>query len=376
MTGKAEILKFLGIGIGGLLVALQAFASHRRAKAMGAAAKAQSEAAKQHVVANRYTEQGQRQERLKNAIEHLGHSSVSVRLGGAYELFHLAQDTTPQRSPFDRLWQDTQKLLQFGSSRPLQKTHEIRQTVHEVLCAHIRETTTQDEYLEKYKSEPSTEIHSLLTLLFVEGHEVFRGLRAHLEGSCLKGAYLPEAHLRGAYLTEAELQFAVLRDARLQGAFLRSARLQGADLRGARLQGTILYGGFLQGASLRYAKLQGIYLGRAGLQGAILQGVQLQGVQPWAQDNKATPPTFNERIRQSIGRESDLSEVTFTGGLDQMESLFKGLSDEHAALLQGILTLEVDRPESCQLPLGSDAVTGAYTEEEAAQWIAEYEEDM
>ena len=39
--------------------------------------------------ANETTEQGQRQERLKNAIEHLGHESASVRLGGAYELFHL-----------------------------------------------------------------------------------------------------------------------------------------------------------------------------------------------------------------------------------------------------------------------------------------------
>ena len=42
--------------------------------------------------ANKNTEQGQRQERLKNAIEHLGHTSDSVRLGGAYELFHLAEE--------------------------------------------------------------------------------------------------------------------------------------------------------------------------------------------------------------------------------------------------------------------------------------------
>ena len=31
---KYEVLKFLGIGMGGVLVALQALASHRRAKAM------------------------------------------------------------------------------------------------------------------------------------------------------------------------------------------------------------------------------------------------------------------------------------------------------------------------------------------------------
>ena len=44
VTGKAEILKFLGIGIGGMLVALQALSSHRRAKAMEDAATAQSAA--------------------------------------------------------------------------------------------------------------------------------------------------------------------------------------------------------------------------------------------------------------------------------------------------------------------------------------------
>ena len=47
--------------------------------------------------ANQNTEQVQRQERLKNAIEHLGHDSDSVRLGGAYELFHLAKDTPDLR---------------------------------------------------------------------------------------------------------------------------------------------------------------------------------------------------------------------------------------------------------------------------------------
>ena len=123
---KFEILKFLGVGMGGVLLALQVWMSHRRAKAMEDAASAQSEATNQHARANQNTEQGQRQERLKNAIEHLGHRSVSVRLGGAYELLHLAQDT-----------------------------EDLRQTVHDILCAHIRETTTEGEYLERHPSEPT-----------------------------------------------------------------------------------------------------------------------------------------------------------------------------------------------------------------------------
>ena len=93
LSDKNKTLTFLGIGMGGILLALQAVIANRRAKAMEDTAKAQAKATAEQAKANQNTEQGQRQERLKNAIEHLGHASDSVRLGGAYELFHLAQDT-------------------------------------------------------------------------------------------------------------------------------------------------------------------------------------------------------------------------------------------------------------------------------------------
>ena len=62
-------------------------------------------------------EQGQRQERLKTAIEHLGHESDSVRMGGAYELFHLAKDV-----------------------------EELRPTALDILCAHVRLKTGESKY--------------------------------------------------------------------------------------------------------------------------------------------------------------------------------------------------------------------------------------
>ena len=102
LSSKPEVLKFIGIGLGGVLIALQALMSYKRAKAM-------EDTAKSHADAVLNTEQGVRQERLKNAIEHLGHEKEFVRLGGAYELFHLAEDT-----------------------------QELRQTLHDILCAHIR----------------------------------------------------------------------------------------------------------------------------------------------------------------------------------------------------------------------------------------------
>ena len=382
---KYEVLKFLGIGMGGILLALQALASHKRAKAMEESATAQAKATEQQAKSYRHTEQGQRQERLKSAIQHLGHTSASVRLGGAYELFHLAEDTK-----------------------------ELRQTVLDILCAHIRQTTGENEYREKHKSNPSEEVQSLLTLLFVQKHGVFNGLQVNLKGSWLNGAdlrevclwkailnqahlkkarldrahlqrsNLAEAHLEDAILDEAQLQDAVLILAQLQGANLSKARAQGADFLSARLQasylseanmqGVNLASAQLQGANLSNARLQGANLAFAGLLGAVLQRACLEGAgsQTWSVSDP-----FADRIQTSIGKESNLSRVWF-GGIEQggADALIEGLSSEKAKMLQTILVRHIGKPLSHHLPKKSGAITGTYTEEEAEKWIAEYEEVM
>ena len=195
--------------MGGVLLVIQAAMSYMRAKAMEDAANAQAKATTEQAKANENAEMGLRQERLKNAIEHLGHTSDSVRLGGAYELFHLAEETK-----------------------------ELRQTAFDMLCAYIRRTTGEAEYREKHESKPSEEIQSLLTLLFVQEHEVFKGLHVNLLGSWLNGADLEKARLRGAVLDKTYLQRADLREAQLQGGF----SLAGAVTRGAFDRGTITRG--------------------------------------------------------------------------------------------------------------------------------------
>ena len=363
LSQKSEILKFVGIGMGGILVALQALMSYKRAKAMEDTANAQVKATEEQAKANQHTEKGQRQERMKNAIEHLGHESDSVRLGGAYELFHLAEDIK-----------------------------EWRQTVLDILCAHIRQTTGADEYRKKHKSKPSEEVQSLLTLLFVQDHEVFKGLHINLQGSWLNGVELRWAYLQGANLTHAYLQAASLYKAYLHGANLFEAQMHGAYLVRARLHDVSLYGVQLQGANLGIAQLrgadlfeaqlQGVNLASAQLQGAILGGVQLQGAYLvdaqicGVRCEEDTSGSFAQRMRQSIGQESDLSWVIFAGGLNQedVDALVKDLSDEKANKLREQLQPHISQPISYELPENSGAVTGAYTEEEAEQWIVEYEE--
>jgi len=405
---KNKILTFLGIGMGGILLALQAVIANRRAKALEDTAKAQAEATKEQAKANQNTERGQRQERLKNAIEHMGHASDLVRLGGAYELFHLAQDT-----------------------------EDLCQTVLDILCAHIRRTTGESEYKEAYKSKPSEEIQSLLTLLFVQKHEVFKGCHINLQGSWLNGGNLTRARLQAANLVEANMQDAELREAclqgtrlektHLQGADLREAHMQSADLREAKLQwanlmrvhlrAANLFGAKLMKADLRKANLQGAYVVHGqlqqarldeaclqaadlrlarlhgadltnarvqaaefyhtGLQEATLEGTHLQGVKHRRGDDWTLAP-FAESIRESIGKKSDLFGAIFAGKLNEkhVDLIVKDLPDPQAKVLRAKLEPHIGKPESNEIPENSGAITKAYTKEEAEQWIAEYEEAM
>ena len=415
LTAKNKILTFLGIGMGGILVALQALMSYKRAKAMEDTAKAQADAAQAQARANEHTEQGLRQERLKNAIKHLGDERDSVRLGGAYELFHLAEDSK-----------------------------ELRQTALDILCAHIRRTTSETIYRVAHRSKPSEEVQSLLTLLFVKEYKVFKSCDINLQGSWLNGADLMEARLekailtrvnlqgatlvearlkgailtrgylqkadlsevrlQGASLERAHLQEAILADAHLQCAILRGVHLQEADLRRARLQGAELDDAHLQGVNLTMAYLQGTLLIEAHLQCAVLRGTRLQcsdlrrarlqcaildEVHLQGADLHGTrlqgvgignshSMSFRNRIRNQIGKESDLSNAIFAGGLSQedVNDLVEGLSDEKANELREKLESHIDQPIRNELPENSGAITGAYTKEEAEQWIAEYEKAM
>ena len=366
---KYEALKFLGIGMGGVLVALQALMSYTRAKAMEKTAEAQADAAKAQVdaakeqakateeqaKANLHTEKGQRQERLKNAIEHLGHNKESVRLGGAYELFHLAEEF-----------------------------EEMCEEVFDILCAHIRRTTSENEYRETYRSKPSEEVQSLLNLLFVKTPEVFKGLYTDLSGTWLNGSDLARARLEDASLDDAYLQEAYLVEARLQGALLDDAHLQSTSFEHAYLQGASFDGAHLQGTILDNAHLQGASLIGVHLQEASLIETDLRGARSHRFHHELTQTTkelmegsdFKKVIMRSIDQKSDLSGAIFGGGLSQKDcdSFVKGLSDEIAEELRKNLEPHIGKPKSNKLPKDSCATTGSYTKEEAEQWIAEYEQ--
>ncbi len=214
-----ETAKFVAYLLGGGFLLWQVRASSKRAKAAEDTASAMQQTAN-------LTEKGNIAERFKNAIEHLGGKSASVRMGGVYALHHIAQDV-----------------------------EEYRERVFEILCAHIRETTTQDGYKpqEVLDSEtdvsvirPSVEIGSILNLLFhwLPDRRIYKKYRASLEHANLIGAilinsdlrevFLPFANLEGAFLSDANLQDAILSFSNLHGARLNNTNLQGADLSSAK----------------------------------------------------------------------------------------------------------------------------------------------
>ena len=386
MSKESEVLTFLGIGMTGIVLMLQALIANKRAKAMEETARAQADAARAQATANRNTETGQRQERLKNAIEHLGSESESVRMGGAYELFHLAQDT-----------------------------ESMRHTVLNILCSHIRRTTKEDTYQERYPWRPSEEIQSLLTLLFVHGHDVFTDLHVNLYESWLNGADLREARLSGAdlrraslnkaflggallegvrfsetHLKEALLENACLREGYLsmvhmQGAYLEKAQLQGANIQGGDLTAAFLVGAHLQGVDLSNAKMygatltstmmQGAQLSWTYLQGAFLRNANLQGAGTHDWDF-STP--FADRIRSSIGKETAPSRVV-DGGLarERVEQIVNELlSPDEQHVLEQQLGPYIGRPHRRGFPEDHGAVIGTYTAEDAEEWITEHEVAM
>ena len=407
---KNEILIFLGISMGGILLTLQAWISYKRARAMEDTAKAQAKATVEQAKANQNTEKGLRQERLKNAIEHLGNDSDSVRLGGAYELFHLAQDTKEEA---------LQRMYSSGSADErfhlAQNTPDLRQTVLDILCAHIRRTTGEDEYRKAHQSKPSEEVQSLLTLLFVQKHDVFKGLPINLQNSWLNGAnlrrarlqkanltraslkntWLVMAHMQGTDLREAHLEKAVLTKAWLQGADLDMAHLQRTNFKEANLQGVNLWGAHLQAAFLPRAHLQGANLDNVRLPGSMLSEVCLQGTSlslVYLQEaildrvdlrgagtgDWSSSMTFAERIRNSIGKESNLSGVFFSGGIDRniVDRFCENCSGEDERSLRQGLEHHINKQVSHEPPEKSGAITGTYTKEEAEKWIAEYEKAM
>ena len=254
VTEKAAAFKTLGFTIAGIVAFWGVMAANRRSDALADSAEATAKSAKAAADTAKADEAGNRQQAFKDGVEHLGSEKATVRLIGARALFYVAMEDEKQRA-----------------------------AIASFLCAYIRETTSDKDYQEKHKDKPSTEVQSLLKLLFTtetmdeKGLAKFwQGTTPDLEGGYFCGVKLGDAWFRGAKLGSAQFQRASLDAAEFQGASLDEAQFQGASLDEVQFQGASLDEVQFQRASLKWAQFQGASLDEAQFQGASLGGAQFQ----------------------------------------------------------------------------------------------------
>ena len=357
LDDKKEVMQWLGWVIVFVASMFGLWTANRRAKAMEGAAQAQAQAVKA-------TESGNLQQRFKDAIEHLGSASESVRIGGAHTLFHMALEA-----------------------------ETLRDSIADILCAHIRTKTQSLEYQKNHLEGPSIEIQSLMNLLFAESthgsaqsreeqvRKFWRGLQADLSEGCFNGIILNNAQFRDAYLLDAQFLGAYLGYAQFHSSNLSLAQFQMANLPHACFRGAKLVDTKFWDADLRKAQFQSAYLNGAHFQEVCFEDVQFQG--GFCDDKELVMRDFEKQINSRKGEKAELYAVVFAGGVNsaEMVKLVKKLTHLKTIEKRGDEAVnefeekmrQHDGPAEHTVPEALRNNVGAYTEEDARRWIAEYE---
>ena len=278
-------IRNVGFVLAGLIAGIIAAWRGRVADRQAQAARAQTEIAQQAL----------RNERFQKGVEMLGHSILSVRLGGIYALDRLGADfpdqyhvevakvlcafvSSPQEDP------EIEKQSEKGKP-----TNRARQDVQAAMVS-ISSRSEADAALEK---EANYTLDLFGASLFGTRLENGNLSDANLEGANLSGSILRCANLSGTNLRHANLSspwviddsksrppFPVLGwDTDLSYVNLSNAKLNSADMRGVLLEHANLSLTDLLVANLSNAKLTGSTLSRATLVGADLTDAILSGVQ-------------------------------------------------------------------------------------------------
>ena len=269
-------LALLSAGLGGLL---GLFISNRRAKAMTDSVDAQ-------VKANENTT-------FHEAIKHLGDSSASVRLGGIYALYDLA----------------------------LSNPEKYLKNIIEILSAHVRATTQEDEYRTEYRTKPSNEISSLIKLLSDLNKEYpnkeVKSSPLDLSDTYLCGVYLRDLDFSYAIFTSSNFANAKLYSSNFAGANLWESNFAGANLWESNFAGAHLYGSHFEGANLWKSHFAGAFLWKSHFAGANLLESNFAGA------NLLESNFAGANLLESHFEGANLLESNFAGA-NLLESHFEG----------------------------------------------------
>ena len=227
-TAKYETLKFIGLGMSGMIVTIGAIAINRRATAQ--------------IENNKLIEKGHIDERFKSAIENLKDDDPVIRISAFHQFYYLAKHNN---------------------------VADFRKNIFDVLCAYLRHKFSkknQKIIVEKeaiIEEKITEECQTLLNVLFCpDDKSVFKGFKADLGHVYLAGAFLTNADLANAKLGGTNLSCVILSGADLSGADLSGANLLNTTLSGANLLGANLSGADLSLADLWKAQLENDQLNR------------------------------------------------------------------------------------------------------------------
>lgn len=161
------------------------------------------------------TEDGNVTERFKNAIEHLGSKSDTIRLGGIYALYRIAKDS-----------------------------EKDRESIQNILCSYVRKFNRKEDGL--------IELQSLIDLL--TDSTVFNSNNIDFSLANLKRIDFANRNLSGATLQHANFTESVLLSTNLSSANLLNANFTGATLAMANLENALTLGANFSYANLYRAK--------------------------------------------------------------------------------------------------------------------------
>lgn len=206
----------------------------------------------------RIAHEGQITERFTRAIDHLGSSTLDVRLGGIYALERVARNSPADRSTVTYiLGAFIREHAPWQVGAPDGPQHPTPTVDHRLPWLSTRASDIQTA-LQVLGRRPESSDEKALYLSRVDLR------RAHLPKARFKGAILRYSNMAHAYLVNIVLEESQLAQADLRNAHLQGAQLANADLRGAHLQNADLRGADLRGANMTNARLDG-----ADLDGAL-----------------------------------------------------------------------------------------------------------
>jgi uncharacterized protein YjbI with pentapeptide repeats len=299
--------------------------------------------------------------RFKNAVEHLGSTSLTVRLGGVYALTEIAADHVHlKRSVFEI-------LSAVARVRSAERIPGDRRPAADLLAVIAHLGSGPGSTVEAPIDLHGADLHGLdLSRLNFSGANLERTLlagcildgadftNARMEGASLYGALSAGTVFDQALMPFADLQLLNYGEQGRGGPRFRSTNLYGANLFGASLDGSEFTGCDLYSSDLTLASVSSAVFERSNFTSARMIGVNGTGA-VFSDCSLNGISALSARFRGAQFRETGLSQANFKDA-DLGEVIFDGCEVSNL-MISGKTTWptsDIPRPQSMDASAGAE----------------------